>query len=640
MSAPAELTKYRPLKGLPRWIFFIASTVVIGLTIIYLWNIVIAGKVILEQELLALLMALLLPLAFFIYPATKRAPRDRVPWYDFALAALGFACSIWLFMVAFELTYLPWAIKPPPIGFVLGLIIWLLVLEGCRRAVGLVFGIIVLFFSCYPLFCQFMPGFLVGKGYSITRTVGFHYLGLDSIFGLPMHVFARLIIGFMVFAVALQVTGGGKFFLNIALALLGRMRGGPAKVSIIASALFGSLSGSVIANVLTTGAITIPTMKRIGYPAEYAGAVETCASTGGVLMPPIMGVTAFIMADFLGISYVSVIIAAAIPSILYYSGLFIQTDFYAAKVGLKGLPQEEIPSLWQTLKEGWMFIFAFVFLMFLLVYMRWESWAPFYAAAILFACAMLRKETRIKVQTIFQFIEGSGRILTELIVILAGVGMIIGSLTLTGLGHAFSRELISLAGGNIALMLGLGAITSAILGIGMTISACYIFLAIVLAPALVNYGFNPLAVHLFIMYWGMISYITPPVALGAYAASGLAGSNPIRTGFRAMRLGAVMYFIPFFFVLQPALVLHGSASQVLLSIVAAGVGILLISGGLERYFPGVGETNLPIAATFIISGILLAYPMWLTTIIGLSIAVVIIGGLLLRKRASNLPSGH
>jgi TRAP transporter 4TM/12TM fusion protein len=317
------------------------------------------------------------------------------------------------------------------------------------------------------------------------------------------------------------------------------------------------MSGSAIANVTITGAITIPAMKELGYSPHYAGAVEACASTGGVLMPPIMGATVFIMAQILGISYATIMVAAFIPAILYYLSLLCQVDAYAAKKGLKGLPKAYIPSLKATLKEGWPYLFSLAFLVFQLFYLRIVSLAPFYASALLLAAVMIRKKTRMSWNQWLWYIVQTGRVVGNIMATLLGVGFIIGALLVTGVAYAFSDEVILLAGENIALLLVLGAMVSFVLGMGLTISACYILLALTMAPPLVSAGFDPLAVHLFVMYCGMLSFITPPVALSAFAASGIADASPVKTGLTAMRLGIILYIVPFVFVIKPALIFNG-----------------------------------------------------------------------------------
>jgi TRAP transporter 4TM/12TM fusion protein len=361
-------------------------------------------------------------------------------------------------------------------------------------------------------------------------------------------------------------------------------------------------------------------MKRLGYPAHYAAAIEACASKGGVLTPPVMGTTAFIMADFLGVGYAEVCIAAALPILLYYISLFAQTDFYAAKMGLRGLPREELPSLWQTLKGGWFYLVALAVLMEVIFIHRMETLAPYYASATLLLLVNFRKDSRLNRRVILRLIDGTGEILTELMGLLAGVGMIIGAFGLTGTAHGFSGYLTKLGGESMYLLLAIGAITSFLLGIGLTISACYIFLAILLAPTLVNLGIYPMAAHLFLVYWGCVSYITPPVALAAYAAASIAKSDPLTTGLHAVKLGFVSMLIPFFFVQNPALVGYGSLIQITQSVATASVGIILLSAGFEGYCFLLKKISFFVRTIFMAAGFLFFHPRMTTDLIGLGMA--------------------
>ena len=494
-------------------------------------------------------------------------------------------------------------------------VFWAVVLEATRRAGGLPIAIIVGLASIYPIFADMMPGPIQGFPSSWSQTAIYHAMSRESIMGIPLQAFANLVIGFLLFGVALQKTGGGKFFINLAFALLGHVRGGPAKVSIFSSGLMGSMSGSVITNVLTTGVLTIPAMRRVGIGRSYAAGVEACASTGGVLMPPVMGATAFVMASFLNTPYSTIALAAVVPSLLFYLGLFVQIDAYAAKHELKGLPEEELPSLKQTLKEGWYFIFVFVLLIWMLFWLRREAIAPFYATALLLVINQILPYQRWGWRDVTDFFSSAGKLFAELITILAGVGLLVGALSVTGLSGTIANDLIYIAGGNPLVLLLMGAVTSFILGIGMTVTAAYIFLAVALAPALIQGGgMNPLAVHLFILYWGMLSYITPPVALGAFAAATVAGSKPMETGLNAMRLGSVIYFVPFLFVLNPALILQGGWQEIALVLAQALVGVVLIASAIQGYLVGIGSLSTqrllqwPIRLMLIVGGLAFAVP--------------------------------
>lgn len=622
--AAAQVSRYRQLKGWPKGVVVALCLSGIILSIIQIFFLLIYfGISIYEISYYYAVFAAFLPPVFLFFPPGKRYRRDVVPWYDFLLFLLSFVCLVYLSFHGYTIFDQGWMYAAPKMPTIVGMILLLLILEAVRRSAGMVFFTFCGFFFVFPMVAPYIPAPFTGLGFSFWQTVRLHSMGTDCLVGIPIKVIADLLIGFIVFGVAMTVTGGGKFFLDLSLALLGHMRGGPAKVAVVASALFGSLSGSVVSNVLTTGSITIPAMKRIGYPSHYAGAIETCASTGGVLMPPIMGATAFVMAMFIGVPYINIAVAAIIPSILYFTGLLMQVDAYAAKKGISGLPRAELPTLGQTMKEGWFYIFAFLLLIWVVAHLRLEAQAPFYATGALLALTMLRKETRLSVTRFIRFIENTGRLLAELTTILAGVSLMIGALIVTGVSAAFASEIVAIAKGNLFPLLLLGAGTSLILGTGMTITACYIFLALMVAPVLVGLGLNVLAVHLFILYYGMVSFITPPVALGAFSAATIAGAPPMRTGFYAMRLGMVTYFIPFFFVLNPAMVLQkGSPAEILLVLLTAILGIILIGGALEGYVWGMGRIGWIGRIVVFGVGFLLAIPETSTDIYGALLAVI------------------
>ncbi len=397
-------------------------------------------------------------------------------------------------------------------------------------------------------------GPLRGNQSTLDQAVAYHVLSNESLLGIPVQAFAETVIGFLVFGTALMMTGAGKFFINLAFALCGTFRGGAAKVGIFASGLLGMMSGSVVSNVLTAGTMTIPTMKRTGFTASYAAAIEACASTGAVLAPPVMGATAFVIAQFLNISYAEVAVAAIIPAALYYLALFIQVDAYAARHNLKGLARAELPSAWTTIKQGWYYLLVIVVLIVMLLHFKRESHAPFYASALLLVLNQLfSKDTRWTFKKLVDFLEMNGRTFVELVGILAGCGLLIGAFSMTGVVSSLANDLLRIAGDNVLLLLFMCAITSLVLGLGLTTTACYIFLAILVAPALEKLGLNKMAVHMFIFYWGMLSAITPPVAIASFAAAGIAGAPPMRTGWESMWVGSIIYFVPFFFVLNPTL---------------------------------------------------------------------------------------
>lgn len=617
-------SRYRALSGSPRYLSIFLTVLGTSAAIGYLFNIGVAywGGFVVGTSYLHLILGLFLPQVFFHFPMTADS-RHKLPWYDTILIILSFAIPFYYFLNGGEILTAAWEFSPPQLPFLFGIILWGIVLEATRRTVGWLLFFIVMAFSLYPLFAEQMPGLLYGPNIPLENLVGYNIMGPEGVIGLPTRILGTLFIGFMFFGVALTFTGASNFFLNIALSMLGTVRGGTAKVSILSSAMVGSISGSVITNVITTGSFTIPAMKKSGYPNHYAAAIETCASTGGVLMPPIMGAAAFVMAGMLNIAYAEVAIAAAIPSILYYTGLFVQVDGYAAKHNLKGAPRDELPSFMKTLKEGWFYVFAFAVLIYVLFVLRREAQAPFLATIPLLILTMFRKETRFTFQSFINFIEKVGKVLGEITGIMAGIGLFIGSLLLTGTAQTLSTSLMDMAAGNIYLLVLLGAIASFILGMGLTLTACYLRLAILLAPTLVDQGFYPLSIHIFLIYCGTLSFITPPVAIGAYAAAAVAGSNPMTTGLRAVRLGAVQYLVPLFIVFSPALILHGSLEQIILTVGTALLGVVLLASGIEGYLVAIGRLGILARICSCLSGVLLFAPNGFADIAGAGLATIL-----------------
>ncbi len=581
---PAAAGPIDPTETFHGWarLMMLAITIVGLVLVVYqLFNFKLVG-VIIEGRYLYALGTLFLATAFLVF-RRDGFRGGRVPALDWVLVAASFATGGYLVATAGINLSEAWEFAAPPLAQWIAVLFVLLVLEATRRAGGWVLFTIVTLFALYPMFAASVPDPFSGFQSPPLEAIAYHVYSSESAFGIPMKAFGGLVIGFIVFGAVLQRTGGGQFFNDLAMALVGQYRGGAAKVSIFASGFMGSMSGSVISNVLTTGAVSIPAMKKTGFSANTAAATEACASTGGVLMPPIMGATAFVMASFLSRPYVDIAVAAAIPSLLFYFGLFTQIDAYSARRGLKGIPRPDLPRLAATLREGWLYIGVFAVLIVMMLVFRMETAAPFYSTLLLLVVNQILPRHRLSWKGLQNLIVGVGAALAELVAVLLGVGLIVGAFSATGLAGTLVNELVFIAGDNVFVLLLMGALTAFVFGMGMTVTACYIFLAVVLAPALEQGGLNVLAVHLFILYWGMVSYITPPVALGAFTAATLARGNAMRTGFEAMRLGSVIYIIPFFFVLNPALIGEGSTVDVIVTLATALVGVAFISMALQGY---------------------------------------------------------
>ncbi|MGZ0186397.1 MAG: TRAP transporter permease [Alphaproteobacteria bacterium] len=614
-----ELARYRKPGNFWTTVVFIMTVISLALATNQIFRFeffkVTTGNVLVTQQYMFLILGSMLSMIFILMPAYKGAPMRTVPLYDKVLFLLALCLTVYFTYFGQLISEEAWEYEfnAPWHASYVAIVFWAMILEAGRRGGGWPVFFVCLIFSLFPTFAGQVPQAISGVQSTFFEAASYHIYSEESVLGIPMQAFALLVFGFLLFGNALVYTGGGQFFINLAFAMLGHVRGGPAKVAIFSSGLFGSMSGGPITNVLTTGALTIPAMKRIGIRAKTAGAIEACASTGGTMMPPIMGATAFVMADFLQVSYVDVALAAVVPSMLYYIGLFMQIDAYAAQNNLKGLDKSELPTLWSVVKDGWYYIFAFALLVFMLVFLQREARAPFYATVVLLAVNQFSPKHRLDWKTFKTYLYATGGLLAELGGLLAAVGLVVGALQATGMTGSITNILVNLAGDTPIVLLCMGAITSFILGMGMTVTAAYIFLAIILAPALIKVGMDPMAVHMFVLYWGMLSFITPPVALAAFAASTVAKCEPMETGIEAMRIGTVIYFIPFFFVFNPALLLQGSPSEVIIVCATALAGILLVSAGLQGWLIGVGSLGRGFVSligriSLIVGGLTLAAP--------------------------------
>jgi len=615
--AESEVIRTRRLSGFWRYALLVASAATIFLCLNQQFVLrFFVGFTPLNTEYYYGLVLLMMPFAFIVFPGHEKAALDRVAWYDQLLFGLTVAVSAMLMLSVRSAAELGWEFTGAPEPVVIaGYLMWAILMEGLRRTGGWGLVLSIFPFTLYPLFADSAwLGPLKGTESSAAQASAYHMLSSESLLGIPLQAFAETVIGFLVFGTALMMTGAGKFFINLAFAACGTFRGGAAKVCIFASGLLGMMSGSIISNVLTAGTMTIPAMKRTGFSPTYAGAIEACASTGAVIAPPVMGATAFVMAQFLGVSYGMVALAAIIPAALYYFGLFMQVDAYAARHGLKGLAREDIPSLKQTLREGWYYAFAVALLIFMLLVMKRESHAPFYATALLLLLNQLFNKEKWGWSSVLKFLEVNGKTFVELIGILAGCGLLIGAFSLTGVISSLANDLLTIAGDNVFLLLGMTALTSLVLGLGLTTTACYIFLAILVGPALEKAGLNKVAVHMFVFYWGMLSSITPPVAIASFAAAGIAGAPPMKTGWASMTVGSIIYFLPFFFVLNPAFVLQGDLHESLILVLTAIFGIVFICAGLQGYLFGLGDMRAcgnmewPLRVALCLGGFVLAAP--------------------------------
>ena len=615
------------LKVIPKWIIIILTFLGCVITINQIFNIGIFGFRPVSNSYLYLLLGIFQPIVFLMFPFNDRY-KEKIFYPDIIAAITIFFIGIYFSINAENILMSGWDIEAPIFPTVLSIIFIILSLESLRRTGGYFIFSIAVFFTLYPIFADKMPGALWGNTYTLIEAARAHSMGLDSLIGIPMKVAGSLLIGFLIYGVVLSETGGGKFFINIAEALMGKKRGGQAKVAILASGFFGMLSGSPTSNVITSGSLTIPAMKKAGYSSKYAAAIEACASTGGVLMPPVMGTVAFIMASFLNVPYSEILYAALIPGIVFYIALMIQIDLYAARNNLKPINIEDIPSLRKTIFNGYAYILSLICLIWLLLALKLESEAPFIASLLLLVITIISKNIIFSWQNLFL---RTGEIIGRIVSLLSGIGVIIGAMSLTGVGTSLSRELVFAAGGDIYMILIFGALASLVLGVGMTVSACYIFLAIVLAPAIIEAGVTPIAAHLYVLYWGVLSFITPPVAIAAITASTISKSSALETGVLSMRLGSILFFLPILFVFDSAMLMNGSIIEIMISFMTAIFAIILISASFESYLYFFGLINKFYRILIFISGFLILLPIFYTKIIGLIVFFISISLLIIYK---------
>ncbi|MCQ0971111.1 TRAP transporter fused permease subunit [Paracoccus sp. TK19116] len=558
------------------------------------------------QQYLAAILLLALPLGLIRLPARRAEPREVLPWYDLIAALLAFVAMAWL-TLGYP-TLVNQVFMRPPEVWVPALVVLVLLLEALRRATGWALVIIIVVFVLYALFGDMIPGRLAGRPQNWQLLAGYMAVDSNGILGLPMGVAAAVIIAFILFGNLLTETRGSDFFTDAALLGMGRFRGGSMKIAVLASALFGSISGSAVANVAGTGVVTIPLIKRDGYPAHKAGAIEAVASTGGQLMPPVMGAAAFLMAEFLSISYSAVALAALLPAMLYYAALFIQADLEAARLGIRAVPADRIPPK-RLVLTGIHFILAFALLIWALFGLLWQpERAALLAAASVAVTALIfgYRGQRPGLRQLFGAFAGTGHAVVEIILISAGAGIVIGVLNLTGLSFNLTYALVQIGGGSLLLLLVLSAAVCIVLGMGLPTLGVYVLLAALVAPALVEMGVEPIAAHLYVLYFGMMSMITPPIALAAFAAASIARAPAMATGWAAMRFGWTAFVIPFLFVFSPTLLLIGEPAAVALAVVTAVIGVYLVSAGLAGY--ALDRLSMGQRALYIVAGLLALVP--------------------------------
>lgn len=554
-------------------------------TLSYLCNVFFyLGLVIYPITHRAISVGLISILVYLLFPPLRKMPRDKLKWFDILpMAAIIAACSY----VAINANSLvaEGRLMANTYEMILASLLFIFVIEATRRAIGWTLAVLVIFSFFYAVYSDHFPSFLRSTGFPYPMALGWMYLSAEGFWGMIIGIVSTIVAGFIIFGGFLRALGASEFFSDLALGSAGFLRGGAAKAAVMASTFFGTISGSTAANVATTGQITIPLMKKTGYRPNYAGAVEATSSLGGMFTPPVMGATAFLIAEFLQMSYWDVCVAAFLPAIAYYATLLVQVDLEAAKIGLKGLPKETLPSLRKTLAGGWQYLLPFALLLFLLGVLRYSpQTAIIYTLASLVLISGFRKESRLTPKKLLAALEDSAKGMMPIIPLCASIGILVGAIQMTGAGTRFTSELLVISGGHLLVILLMSGFAAFILGMGMTAVGVYILTVVLLAPALIKAGVEPIAAHMFLFYFGCLSFITPPVCVDAYIAAGISGGSPFKTGFRAMRLAFAAFLVPWAFIFNPGILMIGSLVQIITAFLSVTMVTISVGIAFEGYF--------------------------------------------------------
>lgn len=578
-----------------------------------------------QQRLVHLTLGLMM--AFLVFPLAAGKLAERLRVVDLLLVALGAVVGGYLIINYEAITFRLGAATE--LDIIMGAILVVLVLEGTRRVMGWPLPTIALVALLYAFFGDRLPGALGHSGFDYDRIISHLSLTTEGIFGIPLGASATVVVIFILFTSFLNATGAGQYFVDLVMSKFGKTRGGSAKAAVVGSALMGMLTGSVVANVMGIGTFTIPLMKENGYSARVAAAVEAVSSTGGQIMPPVMGAAAYIIAEVLRLPFVDVIKAAIIPAVLYYLAEFIFVDIEAQKNGLTGFPEERIAAYRERAKGKSYRVLPIIVLITLMVVLDWlPTKAAFYSIVLALLIAAVQKDNRINWSKLLNVLTSGARGTLEVIMATACAGIIIGSLSLTGLGIQMSAMLVNLAGGNLILLLLLTMGVSIILGMGLTTTACYVILAVLVAPSLIKMGVPAIAAHFYVFYFGMYSFITPPVALGAYAAASLSGADPFSTGFTAFKIALPGFLVPFLFIYYPALLGIGAPLDIAIVLVTACLGVFFICTSTVGFFRKI---LVPWErAVMLVAGLLLIHPSYIASIIGVVLGIAMLA---LRCRA-------
>ncbi|MGY0691958.1 TRAP transporter permease [Virgibacillus sp. FSP13] len=609
------------------WMIRLVTFLSVGLALFHLITSFTGPLVTLKHR--ALHTGVILALVFLLYPSRKKAPQRRASIIDILMALLSFATIIYIFVD--YLGIVNRAGLPNLNDLLFSILSVILVLEGGRRVVGNGLTILSALFLLYAYFGPYLPRIIAHRGYSIEDIATYMYLTTEGIFGTAIGVSATYIFLFVLFGAFLNRTGMGQLFNDAAMSISGHTSGGPAKVAVISSGFLGSINGSAIANVVTTGSFTIPLMKRTGYSKNFSGAVEAAASVGGQVLPPVMGATAFIMAETLGMPYAEIALAAILPGVLYYMGVITVVHLRAKKRGLKGLSREELPKMKQVLKERGHLLIPLA----ILIYMLFGGFTPIYAAAWAIistvVIAAFRVKTRLNIKKIIGALEEGTRSALGVAMACAMVGIIVGVASLTGFGLKMTTAILILGNHTLILTLFFTMIASIILGMGMPSIPTYIITSSMAAPALIQFGVEPFVSHMFVFYFGILANLTPPVALAAFAGAGISRGDPNRTGFISLKLAAAGILVPYIFVYSPELLMQGtSVVGIIWVAVTAAIGIIALGAGLEGYLMGNMYWLLRILS--IGGAVTLVIPGLITDVVGIGLLIIVVIAQLFNKK--------
>ncbi|MGE5577371.1 MAG: TRAP transporter permease [Syntrophothermus sp.] len=609
----AKYDKESAFRRFSGWFARVVALIAIAFSLFQLYT--AAFGVLAAQLQRSIHLGFALVLVFILYPV-HRGRRRRMDWWDVALALLGLVVTGYIVWNLNSLLYR--AGDYTRLDMVIGGMAILLVLEATRRVVGLPIVIIAGTFLLYNYFGPYMPGFLQHRGFSVERIISHMYFTTEGIMGIPLGVSSTFIFLFILFGAFLEKTGIGKFFIDLANAVAGGAAGGPAKVAVLTSALEGTVSGSSVANTVGSGSLTIPMMKSLGYRPEFAGAVEAAASTGGQIMPPIMGAAAFLMAEFIGVPYLQIAKSAVLPALLYFAGIWIVVHLEARKTGLRGLNKDELPRFGKIIRERGQLFLPLVGIIYFLVEGATPIKAALYGIILAVVASLIKKETRMSFKDLLGALEQGARNALGVAIATAAAGIIVGTVTLSGLGLKMANGLVELAHGQLLPTLFFTMISSLILGMGAPTTANYVITSTIAAPALLKLGVPILAAHMFVFYFGIVADITPPVALAAFAGAGIARANPLKTGVNATKLAIAAFLIPYFFVYAPSLLLiNTSLAEALRVIAGALIGMVGVGAAVEGWL--LTGASAPERILLLAGGLMLIDPGLYTDLAGLVI---------------------